>query len=351
VNEIDLLRFVAALSVVLFHYSFRGCAADDLSVMGYPPLAPLFKYGYLGVELFFMISGFVILMTASGRGLQAFVVSRIVRIYPAFWACCTVTFLTILFIGKPPYSATFAQYVVNLTMLSGFAGVLPIDGAYWTLFVELRFYALVGVVLATGRIRRIQTLLLLWLLASAAMEIRPVSTVRQSLISDYAAFFIAGAACWLIWSDGLSMTRVCTVILAWGLAVMQTLQRLRYFTPHFRTPASWRVVATVITVFFVVMLLVASRRTGPVGRMRWGVVGSLTYPLYLLHQNVGFMLFNVSYGSVNVHVLFWGVTAGMLAAAYAVHRAVERPFAPRLKQLAEGLSARLQRVVVPAGTG
>ncbi|MDD5250387.1 MAG: hypothetical protein PHY45_15495, partial [Rhodocyclaceae bacterium] len=53
VNEIDLLRFVAALSVVFFHYSFRGYAADAMSVMPYPLLAPFSKYGYLGVELFF----------------------------------------------------------------------------------------------------------------------------------------------------------------------------------------------------------------------------------------------------------------------------------------------------------
>lgn len=96
VNEIDLLRFLAALAVVFFHYSFRGYAADGLSVMSYPLLASVSKYGYLGVELFFMISGFVILMTAAHAGLRDFVISRVVRLYPAFWACCTVTFLVIL---------------------------------------------------------------------------------------------------------------------------------------------------------------------------------------------------------------------------------------------------------------
>ena len=92
VNEIDLLRFFAALAVVFFHYSFRGYAADAMSIMPYPLLASLSKYGYLGVELFFMISGFVILMTAANGSLRSFAISRIVRLYPAFWACCTVTF-------------------------------------------------------------------------------------------------------------------------------------------------------------------------------------------------------------------------------------------------------------------
>jgi peptidoglycan/LPS O-acetylase OafA/YrhL len=52
VNEIDLLRFFAALLVVLFHYSFRGVSADGMSKVSYPLLAPISKYGYLGVELF-----------------------------------------------------------------------------------------------------------------------------------------------------------------------------------------------------------------------------------------------------------------------------------------------------------
>jgi peptidoglycan/LPS O-acetylase OafA/YrhL len=64
--ELDLLRFFAALAVVLFHHGFRGYAADHMTDMPYLSLAPAAKYGYLGVDLFFLISGFVILMTASG---------------------------------------------------------------------------------------------------------------------------------------------------------------------------------------------------------------------------------------------------------------------------------------------
>ncbi|EAQ8060912.1 acyltransferase, partial [Salmonella enterica] len=83
INEIDLLRFVAAMAVVFFHYAFRGYAADGMSIMPYPSLAPVSKYGFLGVQLFFMISGFVILMSASHGSIQNFTISRMVRLYPA----------------------------------------------------------------------------------------------------------------------------------------------------------------------------------------------------------------------------------------------------------------------------
>ena len=82
--EIDLLRFLAAVGVMLFHYTFRGYAADDLSPLEFPLLAEVFKYGSLGVDLFFIISGFVILLTAYNRDAVSFTISRIIRIYPAY---------------------------------------------------------------------------------------------------------------------------------------------------------------------------------------------------------------------------------------------------------------------------
>ena len=55
INEIDLLRFIAAIAVVIFHYAFRGYAANDMTTMPYPLLSRYAKFGYLGVNLFFMI--------------------------------------------------------------------------------------------------------------------------------------------------------------------------------------------------------------------------------------------------------------------------------------------------------
>lgn len=342
VNEIDLLRFLAAVSVVFYHYTFRGYAADGLSSMPYPLLAPAAKYGYLGVELFFMISGFVVLMTAAASArLRDFCISRIVRLYPAFWVCCTITYAaTIAFGGQ--HVLTFDQYLFNMTMLSGLSKVAPIDGAYWSLIVEIRFYALVAAVLALGRIHQAQRFLVLWLLACIGLEFlalwpiesippRALHYLRYLLITDYAAYFVAGAICFLIWTKGASPTRLAILIASWALAIFQTGASLRAFADSFKTGLNSSIVISILTAFFLVMLLIALRRTGSIARWRWPLAGAISYPLYLLHQNIGYLVFNHLYPAVSAHLLLWGTIVLVIAGAYAVHALVERRLASRMK--------------------
>lgn len=347
VNEIDLLRFIAALAVVFFHYAFRGHAADGLSVMPYPWLAPAAMYGYLGANLFFIISGFVILMTAEHGSLRGFVVSRVVRLYPAFWACCSVTFLVVLAFGAPRFHATFGQYAANMSMLNGFIGFAGfdwIDGSYWTLFVEMKFYLLVAAVLILGRMRQVQGLLIGWLLLSVLGEAWPNKILRYFLVVDYAAYFIGGATCFLIWSRGVSPLRIGILAASWALALVQSNKAVAGMAVHYGTEVSAWVAGGLITLSFGVMLLVALGMTGGFGRRRWVAVGALTYPLYLIHQNIGYIVFNRAYPALDVHLLLWGVLAVMLATAWLVHVAVERRLAPPLKRGLERLLDKCGRL-------
>jgi len=328
-NEIDLLRFIAAVAVVLFHFCFRGYAASGLTIMPYPLLAPYAKYGYLGVELFFMISGFVILMTASSGNIRQFVASRIARLYPAYWVCCTVTFIAGLALAYQP--ATIFQYVSNLTMLNGFVGIRYIDGSYWSLAVEMKFYVLVGVLLACGQIRNAENWVLAWLAITLGLSVVPLAFLTDFLFVGYAPYFIAGASLFLVWSEGMTIRRAAVIFASWLLAlhhaVVESEQRQVIFHQFF-SPV---VVVSTITAFFIVLLMVALRRTGPLGRRNWMTLGALTYPLYLIHHNLGFSLFNLAYPRLNAHVVLWGTVAFMLGVAYSVNVFVERRYSATLK--------------------
>ena len=93
------------------------------------------------------------------------------------------------------------------------------------------------------------------------------------------------------------------------------------------------IVAGVVTACFAVMFLIAVRQTGTISQRRWTVAGAVTYPLYLLHQTIGFAVFNVAYPSISRHVLLWTTIALMLVLSYIVHVAVERKLSPPLRRL------------------
>ena len=133
IKELDALRGIAALFVVFFHYS-----------MGKPEANLGFKLGVTGVDLFFIISGFVIFLSIQkvSSGLE-FVVNRFSRLYPTYWACATITFMCQLYVHYTIHienKVSIVQYLINLTMFQHYFKVGDIDGPYWTMIIEMLFY-------------------------------------------------------------------------------------------------------------------------------------------------------------------------------------------------------------------
>lgn len=292
--EIDLLRFSAAAVVLIFHWSFRGNLGDKPSTFSYPAIDAVARYGYLGVDLFFVISGFVILMSARSRVLRDFVVSRFIRPYPAFWVCCTLTFVAAWLLPDPhpSFQHTGYQFLVNMTMLSGFVGVPSIDGVYRSLFVEMRFYGMVAIVLALGWMNRVQALLWAWLIVATLQRVVRTGPLWHWLNAEYAPLFIVGAALFLVHDQGWTRQRVALLLGAWALAVHQSVTLARSLTATYGTEISAVVAATGVTVIFIVMSGVASNWLRALRWRLWLPLGALTYPLYLLHQNIGYLVLN-----------------------------------------------------------
>src|ERR1051325_9102674 len=150
IRGLDALRGIAAMGVVLFHYC--PCYAIDF---GHPrPLRWTFSLGGYGVPLFFMISGFVILMTLDrSRSTFDFAVARFARLYPTFWTCVILTFVGVRTFALPNgiRGLPLAESAWNLTMMPKFAHwAREIDTVYWTLEVELFFYLMIGLIVAVG---------------------------------------------------------------------------------------------------------------------------------------------------------------------------------------------------------
>ncbi len=149
-HEIDLLRGLACAAVVAFHYLSRGPRAGWMDNALFPAVDAIARYGYLGVHLFFMISGFVSLLSAQGATPRSFVASRVARLYPALWVAATITALTASMIGDSRFMVSLPQYLANLSMFPHWFHVPYVDGAYWSLAVELHFYIYVWLALRHG---------------------------------------------------------------------------------------------------------------------------------------------------------------------------------------------------------
>lgn len=190
-HEIDLLRGAACASVVLFHFLYRGQQDDWITDRVGPLLSEIARYGYLGVDLFFIISGYVVFSSAQGVSVRGFVASRVARLYPAYWVAVCMTAGLAWALASPLFSVSPRDVLINLTMLMHLLplrlGVELVDGAYWSLAVELQFYLLTVVVLWTGTMARIEGLLAGWLLLSLVVFVRRMYLPTLWLALDWAA--------------------------------------------------------------------------------------------------------------------------------------------------------------------
>ena len=349
--EIDLFRFLAAMAVVFYHYTFRGNAADAMCGLSFPYLSPIARYGYLGVVFFFMISGFVILLTASRKDAVGFVRSRITRLYPAFWAAVTLTAVVTFFIGGDRFHVSLGQYVTNLTMLGQQLGVEYTDGVYWSLFVELKFYFLVFILLLANQIRNAKPLLGVWLALSALLSLVDAPRVVTALLMpDYAPYFIAGAMFYLIKSEGVSPYKLVVIGGAYCLSLGRTAVVAVEIEEYFGAAISLPVVVGIVSTFYILFFLTAFGKTGIFNRKGMLLLGAITYPLYLIHQHVGFMVFNLFDAAVNKYVLLLSTTGLMILLAWAISRYAEAPGARLLGSLFDRATSKL-RLLTPVFSG
>jgi peptidoglycan/LPS O-acetylase OafA/YrhL len=342
--EIDGLRLLAALCVVFFHYTFSGRAGGH-SPVAFAAESVWSKYGYLGVDLFFLISGFVVLMSAWGRTPRSFVVSRVVRLYPAYWLGLAVTAVVTLALGQGLFQITLPQVLANLSMFQSVPDIANVDVVYWTLWVEMRFYLVILVFAWLGMTRgRIMAGLWGWLGLTFAVESGVLPGFTDLIVqSEFSHYFIAGMALFMLYRFGVNLQIALLVPVCLGNAVFRAIGYADSVGSRYSVEYSHLVVTAVIVLIFLVMTLVALRATRVLAKPWLVTAGALTYPLYLLHAHVGFIVFNRVGTAVNKYVLLFGLIVVMCGAAYLVHRFVERPLAPRIKRL---LSARTP-VAVP----
>ncbi|MFE7167240.1 acyltransferase family protein [Streptomyces sp. NPDC057616] len=343
---IDGLRLVAALMVAVHHYAGSWRVDQPANAVWDRPVSEIMPtvyrlatYGWIGVEIFFVISGFVICMSCWGRTPRQFFVSRVIRLYPAYWFGIVFTTLFVVAVPGVWDRLKVRDILLNLTMLQSGSGVDSVDGVYWTLWSELRFYLLFLAVVATGlTYRKVVVFCCVW---GAAAMLAPVADFRLLTLAanpDGAWFFIAGLALYLMHRFGQDLLLWGILALAWLMGQRQLGIRI----DDFEHVSGWRGCTALFTAFLLLMVAIALGATDRI-RWRWLVTaGSLTYPLYLIHYVAGTTLISRLRDTTDPRLLVALVIAGFLVLSWLVHRFVERPVARLLKRGLDTSFARLR---------
>lgn len=333
---IDALRGVAAVMVMMFHYTTRY---DEK--FGHVS-APAFTvpWGHLGVDLFFMISGFVIFMTLERTTRpRDFLISRLSRLFPTYWVAVAFTFATLAAFPQLGKEVSATQAIENLLMFHGLFGIAHIDGVYWTLEVELLFYWAMFLLWLTGR------------LGSPGKWVAP----------------------WLALCIGFGLTKQADIAFPYIVARALILPYFPYFAlgillyghckaRKFRWPIEGALGAMALTAialvdspirlmwaggFIGVFLLFISRFGSSRPVIAISGLGAISYPLYLLHEYAGWTLLwylEASGFGPNVAIAFTCTAAIALAAI--LHVWVEKPSMRwiRNRRTAEGHSVPPMRL-------
>jgi peptidoglycan/LPS O-acetylase OafA/YrhL len=308
--ELDALRGLAALSVVLFHLTTRF---DQVYGHATPPLLS-HPFGHYGVQFFFGLSGFVVFMTLERtRRAADFVISRGSRLYPAYWSAIAITSAVVMLGPLADLRQSPASVLLNLTMLEGFLGKPYVDGVYWTLTVELAFYVCMFGLFLLRALDRIEAILIFWLLVKWLWWLVPglSYTAGLLLVQHDIPFFAIGICAYRLFAGESGPVRLAPVI---GFALI---------TVGVVDGAERLIVASLVGLTF---LGFAGGRLRWIGWRPLAWLGGISYPLYLLHENIGFVLLaTLKAASVPTEVAILFVLAACLSLAWGVSRLIERP--------------------------
>jgi peptidoglycan/LPS O-acetylase OafA/YrhL len=318
---LDSLRGLAALSVVLYHYTFvyrkdfghRFSSFFD------------FKYGYLGVELFFVISGFVIFLTINNiSNWQDFVFKRFSRLYPTYWASMIFTFLCIVSFGLKGVNINAIEFISNFSMIQGLFDIDNVDGVYWSLIPELLFYMMMLGLYISGLKDKVLYLGLIWIsLSFIHLNIYHIKIVGGLFNLSYTYFFYSGILFYLLKYDKDNR----------NLVILQLIICFVLSTLTFKVKGGVTE-QLILAGIFLVFYLFTNDKLEFVINKPFLFLGNISYSLYLVHENVGFIIMNKtkSFFGQSILILIPPLLVSMIC-AYLITKYIEKPSIRILKDL------------------
>ena len=300
--EADAGRFIASVGVMIYHYGalVRHFVPDTDTAL----TEPVARYGYLGVPWFFLLSGYVISMSVErAESSVVFAQQRLWRIWPTLAISALTTTIFLLLSGRGVSLLTLFQ---NVALLPTIDNSLPnVDGTYWSLWLELRFYIVAAIVIRFRHLLKLEhvayALIVLGALsealASTGYEGSMLGVMQVLSLNSWAGLFGAGILFSCVRRDGKwSPARLAAIGLSALNAFPASHRAGNENIDVLDFPATNTVVlAGLLVSFYGFFVFLVGRESG--AQRGWhpaaAYLGALSYPLYLIHSTIGYQLFSL----------------------------------------------------------
>ncbi|MBA6288679.1 acyltransferase [Colwellia sp. MB3u-4] len=319
ISALDGLRGLAALSVVIYHYTFRY---NELYSHDYINEL-LFSWGHYGVDLFFIISGFVIFYSASkGGNLKKFIEARFFRLYPTYWVSMLLTFITVSLYQLQGRVVDIKTAFLNLIMFQNYLGIKSVDGVYWTLAIELNFYFWIGLAVYFKKLKNfvyISSLICLLSVFTHNSQFIFAKVFNVLLFTYYLPYFVFGMSIFLLKMNndlrqgwfGIFSTITCILLARNSID---------------------DVFASIICFSLFIVVIKYDFNIFSKGFLKF--FGVISYPLYLLHQNIGYVI--IQYSVTKGISEWWAILIAFLSSvilAWGIHELISNKLTLSMKNM------------------
>ncbi len=330
-QELDALRGIAAVLVVFFHFTVGKNGYDRY-----------FKIGITGVDLFFIISGFVIFMSLQHINNSIdFVINRVSRLYPTYWASVSFTFF--LFTVYAIYKHTFSYkdiiiYMGNLTMFQYYLNIPDLDGPYWTMIIEMVFYISILLLFQFKLLKYLNIIYVITCVTTVILTrfFWTSEWVRLLLkwipLLQFLPLFFAGTIFYNLYTDSGNTKKNYILILF--CMICQLL--LFPYVGRSSVILSQYAYSIILTVYFLLFVLFVNRKLGFIVNRTTLFFGKISFALYLIHQYISLGFIIPSFHN-QMHINFW-VTCCLIdlpiivAIATLITYKIDIPYSKKMKE-------------------